>query len=197
MFFLEKKVENGGLKMTEYTNKKIRFKGKTIEGDIHTPISIFQKLKGKQKFLLESSHSHQDNGRYSYIGSDPYLEVKSVGQQVLVTNHETGETREEPLKVVEFLKQELLVEVEAEDVELPPFNGGAMGYLGYDVIRQYENIGAVPEDELNMPDAHFLFFKQLIVFDHLLQKIHLLTGEDDYEASIANMKEYDCRAECS
>lgn len=168
--------------------KNIRFRGKTIEGDIHTPISIFQKLKGEKKFLLESSHSHQDNGRYSYIGSDPYLEVKSIGNQVVVTNHETGETREESLNVVEFLKRELLVKVEAEDVELPPFNGGAMGYLGYDVIRQYENIGAVPEDGLNMPDAHFLFFKQLIVFDHMLQKIHLLTGEDDYEASIATMK---------
>ena len=81
--------------MAEYTKKKIRFKGKTIEGDIHTPISIFQKLKGEKKFLLESSHSHQDNGRYSYIGSDPYLEVKSIDEQVLVTDHETGETREE------------------------------------------------------------------------------------------------------
>lgn len=173
--------------MAEYTKKKIRFKGKTIEGDIHTPISIFQKLKGEKKFLLESSHSHQDNGRYSYIGSDPYLEVKSIGHKVLITNHETGETREEEVKVVEFLKQELLVEVET-DVELPPFNGGAMGYLGYDVIRQYENIGAVPEDRLKMPDAHFLFFKQLIVFDHLLQKIHLITSDEEYEASIANMK---------
>ncbi len=174
--------------MTEsMAQKKIRFKGKTIEGDIHTPIAIFQKLKGEKKFLLESSHSHQDNGRYSYIGSDPYLEVKAKGEGVLVTDHETGETREETIKVVEFLKQELLIEVEA-DVELPPFNGGAMGYLGYDVIRQYENIGAVPEDKLNMPDAHFLFFKQLIVFDHLLQKIHLITGEEDYEASIANMQ---------
>ena len=175
--------------MTEYTQqKKIRFKGKTIEGDIHTPIAIFQKLKGDKKFLLESSHSHQDNGRFSYIGTDPYLEVKSKDEHVWVTDHETGKTREEPLNVVEFLKRELLVEVEAEDVELPPFNGGAMGYLGYDVIRLYENIGTVPTDELDMPDAHFLFFKQLIVFDHLLQKIHLLTGEEDFESSIASMK---------
>jgi anthranilate synthase component 1 len=175
--------------MTEYTGqKKIRFKGKTIEGDIHTPIAIFQKLKGEKKFLLESSNAHQDNGRYSYIGTDPYLEVKSLGDQVIVTDHETGETREEQLNVVEFLKQELLVEVEAEDIELPPFNGGAMGYFGYDVIRLYENIGAVPKDEIGMPDSHFLFFKQLIVFDHLLQKIHLLTGEEDDETSFANMQ---------
>ncbi|WP_245979941.1 anthranilate synthase component I [Peribacillus asahii] len=168
--------------------RKIRFKGKTIEGDIHTPIAIFQKLQGEKKFLLESSHSHQDNGRYSYIGTDPYLEVKSIENKVVVTDHETGVTSEEQIKVVEFLKRELLVEVEADGVELPPFNGGAMGYIGYDVIRQYENIGYVPEDELGMPDAHFLFFKQLIVFDHLLQKIHLLTGEENYEASLANMK---------
>ena len=80
--------------MTEYTGqKKILFKEKTIEGDIHTPIAIFQKLKGEKKFLLESSNSHQDNGRYSYIGTDPYLEVKSKGQHVLVTDHETGETK--------------------------------------------------------------------------------------------------------
>lgn len=176
--------------MTEYTGqKKILFKEKTIEGDIHTPIAIFQKLKGEKKFLLESSNSHQDNGRYSYIGTDPYLEVKSKGQHVLVTDHETGETKEEALNVVEFLKRELLVEVDAEGVELPPFNGGAMGYLGYDVIRLYENIGLIPKDELDMPDAHFLFFKQLIVFDHLLQKIHLLTGEEDYEASFTKMKQ--------
>lgn len=182
-------MENGGLAMTEYMKKKLRFKGKTIEGDIYTPISIFQKLQGVQKFLLESSHSHHDNGRYSYIGSNPYLEVKSLDQQVLVTNHETGETSEEKINIVEFLKRELLIEVEAEDIELPPFNGGAMGYLGYDVIRQYENIGAIPKDELKMPDAHFLFFKQLIVFDHLLQKIHLLTAEDDFETSISRMKQ--------
>lgn len=175
--------------MTECTGqKKVRFRGKTIEGDIHTPIAIFQKLTGDKKFLLESSNSHQDNGRYSYIGTNPYLEVKSKGERVVVTDHETNETREEPLNVVEFLKRELLVEVEAEGIELPPFNGGAMGYLGYDVIRLYENIGPVPKDELQMPDAHFLFFKQLIVFDHLMQKIHLLTAEDDFAASLAHMQ---------
>lgn len=175
--------------MMDYMEKKkIRFKGRTMEGDIHTPIGIFQKLKGEQKFLLESSHSHEDNGRYSYIGTNPYLEVKAFGNKVKVIDHEAGVTEEKQVNVIELLKQELLIEVEAEGIELPPFHGGAMGYFGYDIIRLYENIGPIPSDELDMPDAHFLFFKQLIVFDHLLQKIYLLTGEEDFEASFSKME---------
>lgn len=171
-----------------YEQRKIRFRVKTIEGDIHTPIGIFQKLKGTKRFLLESSHSHQDQGRYSYIGTNPYLEVTSIGDKVYVVDHEMNLEREEPLGVIEFLKRELLVEIEETDTELPPFSGGAMGYFGYDLIRQYENIGPVPSDELQMPDTHFLFFKQLIVFDHLLQKIHLITGEEDFEKSFTKME---------
>ena len=53
----------------------------------------------------------------------------------------------------------------------------------------YENIGPVPPDSLQMPDAHFLFFKELYIFDHVLQKIHLLTAEDDSEKSLLGMKE--------
>lgn len=46
------------------------------EGDSITPISLYRRMKGKKKFLLESSQLHQDKGRYSYLGCNPYGEVK-------------------------------------------------------------------------------------------------------------------------
>ena len=169
--------------------KKLHFKMETIEGDIHTPISIFRKLNDKKKFLLESSNSHHDNGRYSYLGSNPYLEVTSLANQVHVKDSVSGEEEVKEANIIEFLKDQLLVELEGIPVNIPPFNGGAVGYLGYDVIRLFEKIGDVPPDPLQMPDAHFLFFKELYIFDHVLQKIHLLTAEDDGKKSLADMKE--------
>ncbi|MFE4426695.1 anthranilate synthase component I [Peribacillus butanolivorans] len=176
--------------MNHLDEKKIlRFKMETIEGDIHTPIAIFQKLDDEKKFLLESSNSHHDNGRYSYLGSNPYLEVTSLGNQVYVKDSNTDEKLVRNINIIEFLKNQLLVEIEDSPVHLPPFNGGAIGYMGYDIIRLYENIGPVPPDSLQMPDAHFLFFKELYIFDHVLQKIHLLTAEEESEKSLMGMKE--------
>ncbi|WP_081092557.1 anthranilate synthase component I [Peribacillus simplex] len=169
--------------------KMLRFKMETIEGDIHTPIAIFQKLAGKQRFLLESSNSHHDDGRYSYLGSNPYLEVTSLAGRVHVNDFETGGQSVKNINIIEFLKRELLVEIGDAPVNIPPFNGGAIGYMGYDVIRLFENIGPVPPDSLQMPDAHFLFYKELYIFDHVLQKIHLLTAEEESEKSLLRMKD--------
>ncbi|EAO51391.1 Anthranilate synthase component I [Bacillus thuringiensis serovar israelensis ATCC 35646] len=48
------------------------------EGDSITPISLYRRMKGKKKFLLESSQLHQDKGRYSYLGCNPYGEVTAL-----------------------------------------------------------------------------------------------------------------------
>ncbi|WP_028393000.1 anthranilate synthase component I [Bacillus cihuensis] len=166
--------------------RKLTFKKVTVEGDIHTPISIFRKLPGGKKFLLESSPSHHDNGRYSYIGFNPYLELVSIDK---VTTR-IGANQKKGIEIgalMDELKKELDVEFEVNDLDIP-FFGGAVGYLGYDMIRQYEDIGDVPEDTLNMPDAHILLFEDVIVYDHLTEKIHLITSSSDYEVRLAALK---------
>ena len=72
-------------------------------------------------------------------------------------------------KPLEVLKK-LLPKSSTKQEPLFPFIGGAVGYVGYDSIRQYENIGEIPNDELQTPDVHFLFFEVLVVFDHLRTK---------------------------
>ncbi|MBU8877994.1 anthranilate synthase component I [Bacillus sp. FJAT-29790] len=142
-----------------------------LEGDTLTPILIYQRMSGKKKFLFESSLKHEKSGRYSFIGADPVMELKGDGNNSIVITNEGQEIiHEKPLEVL----KKLMPEDRMNGFETFPFCGGAVGYVGYDVIGQYEDIGRIPKDELNVPDVHFLFFEDIAVFDHLEQKVHLV-----------------------
>lgn len=151
---------------------------KQIEGDIHTPIAIYQSLTGKKKFLLESSLKHEQHGRYSFIGANPYMEMKAKDYQVIIEDE--GGTRIESGLFLDVLEKYLPQEHLAEKPF--PLMGGAIGYVGYDIIRQYEDIGHIPYDELNMPEAHLLFYSDIVVYDHFSQKITIVhIGEEGLE----------------
>lgn len=160
-----------------------------IEGDTFTPISIFQKISGKKKFLLESSLKYENSGRYSIIGADPVIEIKGYGEE----NHLITDQGTEIVtgKTLDIVKQ--LIPQYQKEVGSFPFIGGAVGYVGYDTIRQYENIGPEPDNELNMPDVHLMFYEQVIIFDHLEQKVYLaaspiLADTDDGKLILLNEK---------
>ena len=160
------------------------------EGDSITPISLYRRMKGKKKFLLESSQLHQDKGRYSYLGCNPYGEVKSIGTEVERTIY--GRAEKLQGNVLEVLEEEIA----SAQVDSPfPFCGGAVGYIGYDVIRQYENIGANLHDPLNIPEVHLLLYREFIVYDHLRQKLSFVyvCREDDaadYEEVYERLRVY-------
>jgi anthranilate synthase component I len=164
-----------------------------IEGDTFTPISLFQKLSGTKKFLLESSFKHEDSGRYSFIGANPIFELRSTkkGGEILYKNGQCDLFKGNP-----FLKINELISLEPRRLRSDiPFMGGGIGYVGYDIVRQYEEIGADLPDSLGMPDIHLMYFEVLIVFDHLEQKIHLVgtpllsgTTIDDLKREISLLK---------
>ncbi|MCM3707579.1 anthranilate synthase component I [Cytobacillus firmus] len=142
-----------------------------LEGDTLTPISIYQRMSGRKKFLLESSLKYEKSGRYSFIGADPVMEIKGEGNRTAVTvGGKTEVLAEKPLDTV----RRLMPGGKLPALERFPFCGGAVGYAGYDVIRQYEDIGTIPYDELNVPDVHLMFFEEVAVFDHLEQKVYLV-----------------------
>ncbi|MBO0995870.1 anthranilate synthase component I [Bacillus sp. SD088] len=156
--------------------KQAQFKLKKLNGDVLTPINIFLRLKGEKKFLLESSLKHNEQGRYSFIGANPILEFigKEGHAQLLASDGQlVKEASGQPLA---FL-QEALPKI---DIDVPfPFYGGAIGYVGYDAIRQYIPIGPILEDEIEMPDIHFMIYEDVVVFDHLAQSIYLLSIDYD------------------
>ncbi|MFD0827967.1 anthranilate synthase component I [Neobacillus sp. M.A.Huq-85] len=147
---------------------KSNFLVQELKGDTLTPISILKKISGKKKFLLESSHKYNDSGRYSFIGADPALELIATGNdaQLIKRNGEETILRGNPLEIL----KRLLPKMEMNETPFP-FIGGAVGYVGYDIVRQYEDIGPSLENSLNMPDVHLMFYEELIVFDHLQEKV--------------------------
>jgi anthranilate synthase component I len=157
-----------------------------INGDTLTPISIYQRLKGGKKFLLESSLKHENSGRFSFIGVEPFMELKGYGKEAIIQKGNQIETvQEKPLEVLKKLIPEKNLKMDP----LFPFIGGAVGYAAYDSIRQYEEIGNIPKDELKVPDIHFLFFEDLVVFDHLEQKVFLVASPLQEGSSVSELKQ--------
>jgi anthranilate synthase component I len=164
-----------------------------IEGDTFTPISLFQKMSATKKFLLESSYKHEDSGRFSFIGANPIFELiaKKSGGEILYKDGQCEVFMGNP-----FLKiKELITQKQSEINPNIPFTGGGIGYLGYDIVRQFEEIGSDLPDSIGMPDIHLMFFEVFIVFDHLEQKIYLVgtpllaqTTTEELEREISSLK---------
>lgn len=147
--------------------------------DTLTPIEIFKRVDGKKKFLLESSFQHEKKGKYSFIGSDPYREIIGHGNTTTDVKHEESTVETIAQSALPYLQEQL----PKIDTDLPlPFHGGAIGYTGYDAIREFENIGETLPDELNMPDIHFMIYKNVIVFDHTKEVVYLIAMNPDHQA---------------
>ncbi|HEY2420818.1 MAG TPA: anthranilate synthase component I [Neobacillus sp.] len=143
---------------------------KEIKGDTLTPISILQKISGAKKFLLESSYKYKDAGRYSFIGADPAFELISNNDvnEVINRNGEKKTMKGNPLEIV----KKLMPSREIDEFSFPiPFISGAVGYVGYDIIRQFEFIGDEMTNRIEMPDVHLMFYEIIIVFDHLEENV--------------------------
>ncbi|MGE7665745.1 anthranilate synthase component I [Ureibacillus composti] len=138
-----------------------------LQGDMMTPISVFQSLKGKHKVLFESSAKHEESGRYSFIAVNPIAELKG-NHDYYYYNYKEEELIRESGSVLQKLREMLPI----QNVQYPfSFFGGAIGYFGYDTAFYNEKIGEVLQDDLNMPDVHVNFYDTFIVFDHLLQTV--------------------------
>ncbi|MEH6936233.1 anthranilate synthase component I [Bacillus sp. JJ664] len=151
---------------------KVEIIFEALQGDTFTPISLFNKLSGTKKFLFESSFKHQDAGRYSFIGRSPVFELIGTNQQgeVLYRNgHKEEFSGNSILKLKELIPNQKAI----EEYQIP-FIGGGIGYVGYDIVRQFEEIGEGLEDTIGLPDIHLMFFEVVIVFDHLEQQISIV-----------------------
>ena len=150
-----------------------------VPADLETPVSAFLKVaRGRHSFLLESVEGGERLARYSFIGTEPYRVLRS-GPHV-ARNEEPGD----PLAHIE---QELSRFKVAPVPGLPRFHGGAVGYLGYEVVRHFEPRVPAPEaDPLGLPEAVFLFTDTLLVFDHLQHVIKVVAHvrlDGDIEAA--------------
>ncbi|SHJ66211.1 anthranilate synthase, component I [Geosporobacter subterraneus DSM 17957] len=158
-----------------------------MEGDTETPITLFKKLCSmKDSYLLESVEGGIKWGRYSYIGRKPFMKITCHGQEVTVTRGKEHVLRRgKPLELVKSYMGG--IKMTSAD-NMPDFNGGAVGYISYDIIRDYEQLGQINRDDLHIPDIYLVFAEEVIVYDHAKQKIKIILNvavsdnlEKDYQ----------------
>jgi len=146
-------------------------------GDL-TPYEVYQRLDGNKKFLLESTLQHAKKGKFSFIGTNPYQEIIGTGNQTTIIDHERNTEKNKQQITLDYIKENLPY-IHLKELEGIPFYGGAVGYIGYDAIRQYENIGEVLYDEINMPDIHLMLYRNTFVIDHENKQLYLIALNTD------------------
>jgi len=147
-----------------------------IFADALTPLSAFARIDtGSDGCLFESVIGGEKVGRYSFLGSEPFLQFEAHGSNITIRRKGLPDENlqvEDPLAELERQMDQFKP---ARLDELPPFTSGAIGYAAYDAIRYAEHLPHTPPDDLGLPDIYFALYDQLVVFDHVSKSIDVVT----------------------
>jgi anthranilate synthase component 1 len=171
---------------------------KEIMADLLTPVSAFLKIAehSDYAFLFESVEGGEQVARYSFLGKDPFLVLRSRGGRTVIDR--SGVTTESTEPFVPVLRR-LMAEFRAPYVpDLPRFTGGAVGFIGYDASVMFEPVlgDAWNKASWNAPpaapraatdDAGFMLFDTVLAFDHVKHRILIIanarvTADEDLSA---------------
>jgi anthranilate synthase component I len=149
---------------------------KDILGDLLTPAAAFLRVAhGRRRaFLLESVEGGERLARYSFIGWDPFILVRGKGTAVWTERQ--GEVVQEETSGFGKLREISASFKPISIPDLPPFLGGGVGFFAYDMIRQFEKLPNLAEDDLGLDDYQVMYFSTILAFDHLRHRIHIITN---------------------
>ena len=150
---------------------------RTIIADLDTPLTLFAKIAGERShaFLFESMEGGEKWGRYSFIGLDPLVTFTSRGDRVLLNrpDQERGAREIDHCNPLDEL-QRLLDSFKTADLPgMPRFYGGAVGFLGYDMVRFVEDIPC-RHPELPYPDSAFMVPRLVLIHDAVQQTLTIV-----------------------
>jgi anthranilate synthase component 1 len=177
-----------------------------IIADMETPVSAFHKIDtGDHSFLFESVEKGGKFARYSFLGASPNVIFQARGKNI--TFREGAKQSEyvaegDPLRELERLMSAYQpVPVQG----LPLFYGGAVGYLAFEAVTQFEpSVARAKKDDLNVPDAYFFITDTLLIFDHLERRIKIVANahvtdpaqiDRAYDEAVAKIEELEARLE--
>ncbi len=143
--------------------------------DALTPVTAFHLLdQGKHSCLFESVIGGEKVGRYSFLAFEPFWELVAHGTKVTVRSESEIKTLEcaDPL---DELRSKLAAFKAVHLPELPPLEGGAIGYAGYDVVRYVENLPNAPTDDRGLPDLSFALYDRMVVFDNVSKTLFVIS----------------------
>lgn len=168
-----------------------------ILADLETPVSVLTKLCEKEHvYLLESVEGGEKWGRYSFLGTDAGVIFQVRGDKVIITEKGRVEEKEHNGDPMQYLRN-LLNRYQPVSVPgLPRFYGGAVGYLGYDMVRYFEKLPGGQIDDLGLDEAVFVISDAMMIFDNIRHTIKVVACaftedaaslEESYAASCLNI----------
>ncbi len=181
---------------------------KEILADQETPVSAYERVRSflrekdhaSHTWMLESVEGGEHIGRYSFIGGNPRAIIRACGTSTVITEGDrTSEvSNADPLDV---LKEYMARYRPVEDPALPRFIGGAVGFIGYDMISVFEpRVPVVANDKIGNPDMVQMVTNAILIFDRVNQTIKVVANayvDGDagkaYEDALAEIDEL-CKA---
>ncbi|MDF7805933.1 anthranilate synthase component I [Pontiellaceae bacterium B12219] len=181
---------------------------KELLADQETPVSAYKRVRkylrerndASHTYLLESVEGGENIGRYSFIGGTPRTIIRAFGRRVEIETIGGDTQIIEDIDPLEALKNHMQQFVPiVDDPALPRFIGGAVGFLGYDVVSQFEpRIPIIGNDEIGNPDMVFMVTDGLIVFDRVNHNLKIVANAHiDGDANAAYDKALEQIAELS
>ena len=171
-----------------------------IMADHLSPVLAYRRLvvaddRTAPSFLFESVENGDEVGRFSFLGSDPSVEIIAYEHDVIIRDIERGTeekiTSKNPLGLLKEKSKRWNVAppIAMGDLPLPSFTGGWVGYAGYDTARFKEldslPFKTAPSDDRNLPDIHMALYRTVVVFDHVAKIAHVIhnsmPNSDDVE----------------
>jgi anthranilate synthase component I len=149
-----------------------------LDGD--TPVTAFAKLhRGPYGFLLESLEGGERWARYTFLATDPREVFRYQGRECSRWTASTGwKLQDADVAPLEHLGQTMRRHPPVEVPGLPRFTGGAVGYIGYDIVRSIESLPAPPPDDRGLPDAILMVADTLLVLDNLFNRATVVATVD-------------------
>jgi anthranilate synthase component 1 len=144
---------------------------------METPVSAFRKIDlDGFSFLLESVEGGEKWGRFSFLGSEPAVVIESKDDQVRLLRDGAVVENRTGVDPLDFAKEQMSTFRIVSDPELPRFVGGAVGYIGYDMVRFFEEIPEIPKEDSGFPDMLLMIMRDLLIFDNMEQKILIVSN---------------------
>lgn len=147
---------------------------KTIPADILTPVSVFLRVAAESKnaFLLESVEGGEKQGRFSFIGCDPFCLLEYERPVIRLRQGNSAKIFEG--NPIQFFKKFFSQYRFVTNSPLPRFAGGVVGYVAYDAIRLIEKIPDSNPDLLDLPEIQLGLYDTVLAFDHLKQTVSII-----------------------
>lgn len=143
--------------------------------DLITPVAAFARLCGDDRpgFLFESVEHGERWSRFSFVGRNP-IATLVLRDGIVTVDGELPAAMPRDQGILAAIEW-LLAAYRSPSLDaLPPLHGGVVGYLGYDVVREVEDLAETPHDATGYPDAVMAVIGQLAAFDHFRQRVTLI-----------------------